>query len=216
MGSDQGLAPPPRLRNLPAKKRKPMAKPKQGDRYIPYRRFVGPMIPALILRRKDLKPTEKLTFGRLAQYAGEDGRCFVSYQVLADELGISKRSAIRAVQALEAKGYLELEARTKEGKEEADTNLFYFIWNAVMDGGSDKDYLGGDKLSPPVVTESHHPSDKMSPPVVTDCHPKRTTLREPRNENYQENEEEGSAPKPKRTRESDQEKVKSYFTERYV
>jgi len=78
-----------------------------GQRFIPYRTFVGAMIPNNLMRFKGLSATAKLVWGRLAQYAGRDGLCHPSYKTLGAECGISKRQAISIIKELISKEFIE-------------------------------------------------------------------------------------------------------------
>jgi DNA-binding Lrp family transcriptional regulator len=68
--------------------------------YNPYKLFVGSFIPNWLMSRSEISPGAKLCFARLAQYAGEDGKCYPAQTTLAKELGVSESQAKRYVKEL--------------------------------------------------------------------------------------------------------------------
>ena len=62
------------------------------NRIIPWRRFIGSIIPNWLQCRKEISPGAKVTYARLAQYAGRNGECFPKQRVLAIEVGVSERT----------------------------------------------------------------------------------------------------------------------------
>lgn len=98
-----------------------------GQPFNPYRRFVGSLVPDAIMKSGDLSATAKLCYGRLARYAGEDGRCFPSMQTLAKELRVTERAARNNVRQLERAGLLR--RRSQPGK----TNWFEFLWDPRLE-----------------------------------------------------------------------------------
>jgi hypothetical protein len=61
--------------------------PNVGDAFNPYGMFNGIWVPESLLKCPDLSASAKLLYGRLARFAGENGRCFPSVETLATELG---------------------------------------------------------------------------------------------------------------------------------
>jgi hypothetical protein len=62
-----------------------------GQPFNPYGLFNGIHIPEALVRCKDLSPGAKITYGRLARYAGQGGACHPRQDTLAYELGVSGR-----------------------------------------------------------------------------------------------------------------------------
>src|ERR1044072_7787075 len=54
--------------------------PNVGDAFNPYGMFNGIWVPEQLLRCSDLSASAKLLYGRLARFAGENGRCFPSVE----------------------------------------------------------------------------------------------------------------------------------------
>jgi hypothetical protein len=68
-----------------------------GQPFNPFRIFTGIFIPEALVRSDLVSPGAKLAYGRLARYAGQDGRCFPAVETLAQEIGVGKRQAQRYV-----------------------------------------------------------------------------------------------------------------------
>ena len=101
-----------------------------GQPFIPYRAFrTGIFIPEAVMRDKNLSPRAKLAYGRLARYAGADGRCFPLMASLAYELGCSERTAQRAVDELVKAGYI---MRKQRGF--CQSNTYVFLWQENLQG----------------------------------------------------------------------------------
>jgi hypothetical protein len=105
--------------------------PAAGEIYNPWRTFCGSFIPNAILRCRELSSTAKLTFGRLSQYAGEDGEAYPSYHTLGQEIGVERRQAIRAVRELERFGLIRPVARHREDGG-LTSNSYVFLWHAIF------------------------------------------------------------------------------------
>ena len=94
----------------------------QDKRYVPYKKFIGSLVPNWIMKRSDLTQGAKLCFGRLAQFAGKSEYAFPGHDALAKELGVS----VSAV-----KGYLSelTEARLIESERmgSRNCNRYYFL-----------------------------------------------------------------------------------------
>lgn len=58
------------------------------------------MIPNWLQCRSEISQGAKLAYARLAQYAGENGRCFPKQRTLAVELGVSERTANEYIRKL--------------------------------------------------------------------------------------------------------------------
>lgn len=101
-------------------------------------------------------PLRKLVLIKLADNAHDRGECWPSYQHIADQCEISKRSVMRHIDDLCECGLLRKEYRS--GPKGNSSNIYHLV-------------LCGDTESPPgvrklpgVVTQSHPPGDTESPP----------------------------------------------------
>ena len=59
--------------------------------------------------------------------AGNDGNCWPSYATIAERCGISRRSAVSAVQALVDAGLVAVTERRREGTSERTSNLYLIL-----------------------------------------------------------------------------------------
>jgi hypothetical protein len=99
---------------------------KPGDPFNPYKVFVGVFIPNAIVKYSELSPGAKLCYGRLSQYAGENGAAYPSHETLAAELGVSSRQVRRYIDELTAANFLKvLHSQT--------SNHYLFLWHTVLD-----------------------------------------------------------------------------------
>jgi hypothetical protein len=51
-----------------------------GQPFNPFRLFTGIFIPEGLVRAKCISPGAKLTYGRLARYAGQKGQCYAAVE----------------------------------------------------------------------------------------------------------------------------------------
>ena len=79
-----------------------------GDRFNPYKEFVGAWIPNWLLRRPEICANAKLVYARLAQYSGRDGACFPLQRTIASETGLSYNQVRRSIQQLKRKRLIEI------------------------------------------------------------------------------------------------------------
>ena len=125
-----------------------------GESFRPYRQFRGFIVPNCLARSGLLSHPQLLIYGRLSQYAGKDGECFCSYQTLADELHLSRKSTVNNVKALIKIGLLKREIRPGR------TSKFHFLWHEVFENpgkevpqvknnpGKEVPQVGGEDTSP--------------------------------------------------------------------
>ncbi|MDC9607206.1 helix-turn-helix domain-containing protein [Xenorhabdus griffiniae] len=119
-------------------------------------------------------PSRKLVLIKLADNANDKGECFPSYQHMADQCEISRRSVINHIDALCEQGLVKKVYR----KNEKGNSSNIYILN-----------LDGAKNSPPsensalgVVKELHHPSENIAPPPSENSAPRTSHSFEPVNE----------------------------------
>ena len=113
------------------------------------------MLMAQAMGIKVGNPTRKLVLLKLADNANDNGKCWPSYEHIADMCEIDRRTAMRHIKTLEEAGLVSVTYR--KGEKGNSSNVYQL-------------YLSGDKLSPPsdtrsprVVAEDHQPSDPVSP-----------------------------------------------------
>ncbi|SDR19881.1 Helix-turn-helix domain-containing protein [Pseudomonas grimontii] len=111
---------------------------------------MGLMVAAMKLRVGN--PLRKLVLIKLADNASDIGECWPSYQHIADQCEISKRSVMNHITALCDAGLLRKEIR--RGGPKGNSSNVYFL---TLDGG-------GAPPAPGVVQQIHQGSAADSPP----------------------------------------------------
>ncbi|WP_095093867.1 helix-turn-helix domain-containing protein [Pseudomonas sp. Irchel 3A5] len=111
------------------------------------------MVAAMKLRVGN--PLRKLVLIKLADNASDVGECWPSYQHIADQCEISKRSVMNHITALCATGLLRKEIR--KGGPKGNSSNVYFL---TIDGGATP--------APGVVNQVHQGSAGDSPPSAAD------------------------------------------------
>ncbi len=147
--------------------------PAPGDIYNPWRMFNGCFIPNAVLRCRDLSVRAKLVFGRLCQYAGENGEAFPSYRALAQEVGVERRRAISAVRELEDFGLIRTVSRWRNDGAPS-SNVYVFLWHSIFQEqleacppGVQKDTRGGVVSdTTPRCRSGHHVVQAKTPKEI--------------------------------------------------
>lgn len=106
-------------------------------------------------------PIKKLVLLKLADNSNDTGECWPSYQHIADQCEISKRSAMRYIDQLAKDGFLWVEKR-KVGANHNLTNVYHLTLN-VSKNSSEPDSPGSDTQSLGSDTQSLGGSDTQSP-----------------------------------------------------
>lgn len=101
-----------------------------GQRFNPFNIFTGVYIPEVLARYRGLSPLAKITWGRLARYAGENGECYPSLETLASEVAVKKRRICQVVQELMKKGFIDREKRYGRGGQ--TSNAYFFLAHPVF------------------------------------------------------------------------------------
>ena len=105
------------------------------------------------MRTKVGNPLRKLVLIKLADNANDDGECWPSYQHIADQCEISKRSVINHITALCEAGLLRKELR--EGPKGNSSNLFHLtLCGAGAALGGAGAALGGGAGAAPRISNS--------------------------------------------------------------
>ena len=130
-----------------------------GQPFNPFRLFTGIFIPEALVRSHLVSPGAKMAYGRLARYAGQDGRCYPAVGRLGEEIGVGERQAQRYLGELER---TKLIRRRSRFLEQAQTsNFIEFLWHPLFqDGVTD---LSGEGVTHPSPGRVTHPSPKESP-----------------------------------------------------
>jgi hypothetical protein len=130
-----------------------------GDVFNPFRMFNGLYIPEALARCHWISAGAKLAWGRLARYAGEDGRCYPTVKTLAAEIGLGERQGQKYVAELERARLIRRVRRFDQRAQKS--NEFEFLWHEMFaqgvndrsgEGVNDKSLRGVNDRSP---KESH-------------------------------------------------------------
>ncbi|HEM7186223.1 TPA: helix-turn-helix domain-containing protein [Providencia rettgeri] len=114
------------------------------------------ILMAKAMQLKVGNPSRKLVLIKLADNANDKGECFPSYQHVADQCEISRRSVINHIDALCEQGLVRKVYRS--GEKGNSSNVY--ILN--LDGA--KISPPSEKSAPEVVKQFHQPSEKSAPP----------------------------------------------------
>jgi hypothetical protein len=109
-----------------------------GKRFSPYRSFKrGSYTPNELTAYPDLSPSAKLLWGKLAQYAGMDGRAYPSIARLAADIGLKERQTQNVLAELKKKGFIE----SVKG---ARSNSYFFLLHPCLVDGLKQNIASGD------------------------------------------------------------------------
>ena len=124
-----------------------------GEPFNPYRMFIGLFIPEGLARSTSISAGAKLVWGRLARYAGENGRCYPTMKTLGSEIGVGERQAQKYIVELE-KAKLIRRVRRFVGRAQT-SNEFEFLWHELFEtGANDRSGEGVNDNSLPPVNDS--------------------------------------------------------------
>lgn len=119
----------------------------------------GSMSMILMAKAMQLKvgnPSRKLVLIKLADNANDKGECFPSYQHVADQCEISRRSVINHIDALCEQGLVRKVYRS--GEKGNSSNVYKLnLDDPIQESPSEKSALG-------MVKDLHQPSEKSAPP----------------------------------------------------
>lgn len=124
---------------------------------------MGLMVAAMKIRVGN--PLRKLVLIKLADNASDQGECWPSYQHIADQCEISKRSVMNHIAALCDSGLLRKEIR-KGGPKGNSSNVYFLT-------------LGGESPAPGVVQQVHQGSAGAAPRTSHSFEPVNEPVNEP-------------------------------------
>jgi uncharacterized phage protein (TIGR02220 family) len=134
-----------------------------GQKFNPYRLFVGVHIPNAILRYEKLSLGAAVCYGRLAQYAGENGLAYPSNKTLSEELGVSPRSIQTYIRELETEGFVNVVRRSLGKGDQGNTNLYEFLWHEVLADSLMVGKTTHAESAPPPMQDLHPPHAESAP-----------------------------------------------------
>lgn len=113
-------------------------------------------------------PLRKLVLIKLADNASDQGECWPSYQHIADQCEISKRSVMNHIAALCDSGLVK--KVTRKGEKGNSSNIYLLH----LDGAGDS--LGGSAIIHYLVQQIHQVVQELHQGVVQEIHPEPVTL----------------------------------------
>jgi DNA-binding transcriptional MocR family regulator len=138
---------------------------REGQEYNPYCKFVGCMVPNVLTRTRILTFTAQICFGRLAQFAGENGDCFPSQKRLAKEMGLSVSGLNRALKELEDEGFIKRVPPSFQGRGDHRTTRYKFIWHPILEEG----LLGAEGKQASATRECNSLLHESGEPTARKC-----------------------------------------------
>lgn len=99
----------------------------------PYRLFLGVHIPNWLARRSEVSWGAKGIYGRLAQFAGKNGRAWPFVSTLATEIGVGCRQTQRYIAELVEHHLIDVEDRRADGR----SNVYRFFEHPWMHDDSE-------------------------------------------------------------------------------
>jgi hypothetical protein len=126
--------------------------------------FTGIFIPEGLARSSIIGPGPKLAWGRLARYAGENGRFYPTVKTLAAEIGVRERQAQNYLGELETAKLIRRVSRFNGRAQES--NAYEFLWHEVFSEGVQDRGGGGVQDPSPRGVQDRAPKesqDKESP-----------------------------------------------------
>ncbi len=91
-------------------------------------------------------PLRKLVLLKLADNASDQGECWPSYQHIADQCEISRRSVIAHIKVLEESGFLKINIRKATNSSKLNASNLFFL---TLDKGSESPAPGGGEPPAP-------------------------------------------------------------------
>ena len=159
---------------------------KIGEQFNPYRLFVGAFIPNALMKYTDLSQGAKLTWARLAQYAGEKGEAYPSLETLANDIGVKKLQAIQYLKELEKKQFIKVLRANGKDKFLHKTNRYIFLWNTILAGMQKHTSAGMQKHTSAGMQK--HTSAGMQKHTQRESVVRESVVRESEKEIYKEKE----------------------------
>jgi biotin operon repressor len=91
-------------------------------------------IPNILLRTPDLSSQAKIVYAQLLSYAWSSDRCFPGQERMGEDLGASRTTIYRALQELQAAGWLEVERR---GQGKTNVYVLKYVVDNPRNGKAD-------------------------------------------------------------------------------
>jgi len=155
-------------------------------------------------------PSRKLVLLKLADNANDRGECWPSYQYIADQCEISRRSAMTHIEALCDEGLVEKISR--KGPKGNSTNMYLVTLDGKkqaceggeksapsIGGGGENISLGGENISPDGETVSLGGGENISPGISHSFESVSEPVSEPSGETSSDDSQDGDLAESKTT-----------------
>ena len=109
-----------------------------------------------------LKPTALLVLLRLADFAGQDGRCYASYFRLTTDVNVSKNTIIKALKELQEWGYITKIKNKRENQANATNSFILNIHIPDIDLASAETEQGLVQTVEPALVQTVEPAKKLT------------------------------------------------------
>ncbi len=101
------------------------------EKFNPYRVFNGLYIPNALARYKNISSSAKMVYGRMLQYAGENGECFPKQSTIAEEVGISEGQVHKIIRELVDERFIEKANPTGIDRLCHKSIRYSFLWHPI-------------------------------------------------------------------------------------
>lgn len=112
-----------------------------GDRFVPYKLFVGSFIPNCLMRFTGISADAKMVWARLAQFAGKDGDCHPKIETLMEECGLSRNKVLFGLKELENERFLQVVRPKGKDRLLHLSNKYYFLFHPCFEPTPPKETL---------------------------------------------------------------------------
>jgi hypothetical protein len=146
----------------------PAAALEVGQPFNPFGLFTGIFVPDALVRSPAISAGAKLTYGRLARYAGQDGNCYPAVPTLASEIGMSVRQTQNYLSELEGQKLIR-RVRRFTGQAQM-SNAYQFLWHRLLEEGVKKTAPEGVKNPAPGGVKNPAPKESQ----IEDSQPEET------------------------------------------
>lgn len=116
--------------------------------FNPYKQFTGIWIPDWLLQSDICSIQAKITYAVLCKHSGENGHCYPSQQLIANQTGVSDRQVRNYIQELKECGLIEV---VRSGLKK--TNRYYFLEHPIIPDRKDSSGQDRKDSSGPIVRE---------------------------------------------------------------
>ena len=91
------------------------------------------LIPHCVMRYRGISASAKLLLACMIRHVDADGKCCISQEALAKEIGLTRRRVIDIIKELVAHGFIK-QVRPKGAERlRHQVACYYFLWHACFD-----------------------------------------------------------------------------------